>query len=511
MDGVPPSSPTSETPVPRVLIADSSPAVAQMLAGHCTIVAAQDAGRALARLDDAGPFALVVVCEPLVGGEARELLATVQSRTPETVGILLTSTPDVAAAVEALQGGSALRYLVRPIDERALRDAVEDGLREHRRRVRERELAGGALAAQGTLWDFNAALTQRLREQTQGLQRLNRFLCDLNSAESLDEIATLAAEATSAILDHRPARIELGGNLGSISAHASSGGELSPERHVEEVVTTTGTFGMLVADLLANGRRGLSASQLEGMRAIASATAVACHNVLRRVERDEAQQATIMALARLAEQRDNETGKHLERVSMYCRLIAEGLREDESEYASISDAWIQDLVRSAPLHDIGKVGIPDAILLKPGKLTPEEWAIMKRHTEIGAQTLRDVIRVNHEQSFLQMSLDIAWCHHEKWDGSGYPRGIVGESIPLAARILALADVYDALTTSRPYKLPWTHEEALAWLREGAGTHFDPRIVDTFVAREAQADFIRARLADTPEDLVGWMRAIARAG
>jgi putative two-component system response regulator len=268
---------------------------------------------------------------------------------------------------------------------------------------------------------------------------------------------------------------------------------------------------VLLVDMGAEGRRGFSGAQLEALRAIASATAVACFNVLRRVERDEAQQATIVALARLAEQRDNETGKHLERVSQYCRLIAEGLREDGHFRESITDAWIDDLARSAPLHDIGKVGIPDAILLKPAKLTPEEWTIMKRHTEIGAATLREVIREDREQDFLRMSLEIAWCHHEKWDGSGYPRGLAGDDIPLSARIVAIADVYDALTTVRPYKDAWSHERAVEWIRQGAGTHFDPRAAQSFLARNARADFIRARLADTPADLVGWMRAMARAG
>jgi putative two-component system response regulator len=157
-------------------------------------------------------------------------------------------------------------------------------------------------------------------------------------------------------------------------------------------------------------------------------------------------------------------------------------------------------VRSAPLHDIGKVGIPDAILLKPGKLDPAEWAIMQTHAEIGAECLRGVMKEGRFQGFLQMSLDIAWCHHERWDGSGYPRKLAGTDIPLSARILALADVYDALTTVRPYKEAWTHERAIEWLASVAGSHLDPDVVRAFLGRAADADAIRARLADAVDDL-----------
>ena len=151
------------------------------------------------------------------------------------------------------------------------------------------------------------------------------------------------------------------------------------------------------------------------------------------------------------------------------------------------------------MHDIGKVGIPDAILLKPGKLSADEWEVMKTHAQIGADCLSSVIDVHRPQSSLQMSLDIAWCHHEKWDGSGYPRGLRGEQIPLSARILALADVYDALTTVRPYKQAWTHQRAISWLSQVGGTHLDPRVVKAFLTRADRADAIRARLADRAED------------
>jgi hypothetical protein len=176
---------------------------------------------------------------------------------------------------------------------------------------------------------------------------------------------------------------------------------------------------------------------------------VAVRHELSRRELDRAQHATILALARLAERRDMETGQHLERVSAYSRLVAEGLRTMGRHLDSITDRFIEDLACSSPLHDIGKVGIPDSILLKPGRLTPEEWLIMKTHAEIGGSTIDGVIREFGSPGYLRMGSEIAWSHHEKWDGSGYPKGLHGDDIPLSARIVAIADVYDALTTLRP--------------------------------------------------------------
>jgi putative two-component system response regulator len=153
------------------------------------------------------------------------------------------------------------------------------------------------------------------------------------------------------------------------------------------------------------------------------------------------------------------------------------------------------MVRSSPLHDIGKVGTPDHILLKPGRLTPEEFEVMKRHSVIGGDAIRDLIAQGRTQPFLQMGMEIAYHHHEKYDGSGYPAGLAGQDIPLPARIMALADVYDALTSRRPYKDPMPHERAAAIIREGRGYHFDPDVVDAFDAREAAFQQMALTLKD----------------
>lgn len=188
--------------------------------------------------------------------------------------------------------------------------------------------------------------------------------------------------------------------------------------------------------------------------------------------------AAVEGLAKLAESRDPETGDHLVRMSLYSAILAEDLGRDGPYRAQISPAYVRDVFRFAPMHDIGKVGIGDDILLKPGRLTPEERAVMEQHPVIGGQVLRrseeQMRALGH--SIFQVGIEIAECHHEKFDGSGYPKGLRGEEIPLSARIIAVADVFDALTSKRPYKEAWPVEKALGVIREEAGRHFDPAVV-----------------------------------
>nr|WP_315225144.1 HD domain-containing phosphohydrolase [uncultured Albidiferax sp.] len=191
---------------------------------------------------------------------------------------------------------------------------------------------------------------------------------------------------------------------------------------------------------------------------------------------------TIACISRIAEHRDPETGLHTQRMAHYSRLIAQHLGLPADAQQLLFDA--------APLHDVGKVGIPDSILLKPGRLTPDEFETMKTHSSIGHQALV----VGHSQ-LMQMAATIAISHHEKFDGSGYPAGLVGEAIPLAGRIVAVADVFDALTSARPYKPAWPVERALQLLRDGAGSHFDPACVQAFMAQLDAVLATKARLDD----------------
>lgn len=198
----------------------------------------------------------------------------------------------------------------------------------------------------------------------------------------------------------------------------------------------------------------------------------------------ETRYEVIRRLGRAAEFKDNETGMHVVRMSHFARLIAERL--------GAAPEWVELVFNAAPMHDIGKIGIPDRVLLKPGKLDAEEWAIMQQHPVIGADILGD-----HGSSLLQMARAIALHHHEKWDGTGYPAGLAGTAIPLEARIVAIADVFDAVTSERPYKRAWAIGDAVKLIQDGAGTHFDPDLVPIFEAVLPEILQIRDRYADDP--------------
>ena len=181
---------------------------------------------------------------------------------------------------------------------------------------------------------------------------------------------------------------------------------------------------------------------------------------------------TVYRLSRAAEYRDDDVGAHIERMSHYSTAIARAMNLEED--------FIENILWAAPMHDVGKIGIPDSILRKPGKLDADEWEIMKEHTTIGSEILKD-----STTDFIRLADDIALSHHEKWDGSGYPRGLKGTEIPLAGRIVALADVFDALTSARPYKEAFPLEKAMAIIREDTGSHFDPDIVEAFFSVEKE--------------------------
>ncbi len=202
-------------------------------------------------------------------------------------------------------------------------------------------------------------------------------------------------------------------------------------------------------------------------------------------ELQRTQDAAILSLASLAETRDLETGGHILRTQGYVRALAQELAA-RGVYADYLDAdTIELLYKCAPLHDVGKVGVPDAILLKPAKLDAEEWAVMQTHTTLGRDALMGAARILGETSFMSLAAEIAYSHHEKWDGSGYPQGLSGEEIPLSGRLMALADVYDALICRRVYKGAFSHAKARGIITEGRGSHFDPALVEAFLHLEGE--------------------------
>ena len=214
------------------------------------------------------------------------------------------------------------------------------------------------------------------------------------------------------------------------------------------------------------------------------------------------QDATILTMASLAETRDNETGQHIRRTQHYVRLLANKLQGHPRFSAYLSDQQIDLLFKSAPLHDIGKVGIPDRILLKPGRLDVDEMEIMKTHTTLGRDTIEAAeAQLGRSVPFLECAKQIAYCHQEKWDGSGYPQGLAGDDIPIAARLMALADVYDALISRRVYKPAFSHEKARDIIVQGRGVHLDPDIVDAFVAMDGDFQVIAMTYADPDEPLL----------
>ncbi|QDX80108.1 two-component system response regulator [Denitratisoma sp. DHT3] len=199
-------------------------------------------------------------------------------------------------------------------------------------------------------------------------------------------------------------------------------------------------------------------------------------------ELEQTRLEVIRRLGRAAEYRDNETGLHTIRMSNYSALLA--------RVVGLSGSDCELILNASPMHDLGKIGIPDGILLKPGKLDAAEWITMKTHPLIGAEILS-----GHETELMRVAHAIALNHHEKWDGSGYPAGLKGEEIPLVARIVAVADVFDALTTARPYKSAWSVEDALEYIREQSGHHFEPRLVDAFLSLLPEVLDIRRRYAE----------------
>ncbi len=197
---------------------------------------------------------------------------------------------------------------------------------------------------------------------------------------------------------------------------------------------------------------------------------------------DQLREATLQVMISFAEFRDEATGHHVRRTQEYVRTLAQWLHEEGFDPELLNPADIDHIARSAPLHDLGKVATPDHILLKPGRHTPDEQTVMRQHALHGWEMLRRAAdRMADDAHYLKHAMDIARAHHEKWDGSGYPDGLAGEQIPLSARLMAVADVYDALISARPYKPPMTHEQALQIIRDGSGAHFDPRVVDALEA------------------------------
>lgn len=532
----------------KILFVDDEPnllaGVQRQLRRHFKVLTAESGREGLELLEQQGPVAVVVADFNMPEMNGVAFLHAVHERSPDTVAVMLTGWTDLSVAVAALHEGHVFRFLNKPCPTELLHQTLEDCLEQYRLTVSERMLTAELNhanielnRANEELRLLNQELEHRVAARTATIRRLHQFVSSLNALDSLDEIGELVVSTTVEMLQSRRvslmlpdasgeylriaaargmdpeiirrARIPIGSSIaGRVFASSTSivvndASELAqhPDRYdsaqfasvplaLVSVAAPGGPVGVLnVCEPLE--RAVYDPERLASLRAIAEAAAIAISNQLHRQERDHARDTIILTLARLTEHRDFETGAHLERVQVYCRLLAEALAETPKHAPVVTKTFIDSLVRSAPLHDIGKVGVPDRILLKPGKLSPEEFAEMTQHSEIGCATLREAGLQGRRHPFLQMAVEVARHHHEKFDGTGYPDGLAGEAIPLSARIVALADVYDALTSKRIYKPAIPHEQAATIIRQESGTHFDPDVVEAFVRRSEEFGRIAA--------------------
>lgn len=437
--------------------------------------------------------------------------------------IILTASAKTADLLVAFEAG-AQEYVRKPFE---LTEMLARLRTVHRLVLARRELD-----------TLNRRLEYEVQVKSRRLQVLYDYMRDLNRADSQDQILDLVVRAVGDVCGARRISIMLMDGKGEhlvcrravgIDPSVASAIRIAPNEGISGQVfrtgrtlaastvgpgtsdrgydaeafvstpleTPAGVLGVVNATDKPDGE-ALLREEVECIRSIADAAAIALDNVRRRDQLSQSVRVLLKTVGHLAEYRDEETTLHLERVARMTGILARQLARSGPYVKEIHEEAISMLVQAAPLHDIGKVGIPDEILTKPGRLTDEEFRIMKSHTDIGRRVLSMPLDEAHPVPLLKMCIDIAYCHHERYDGRGYPRRIVGEAIPLSARIVALVDAYDAITSRRRYKAERSHEEAVEIIRAERGAHFDPHIVDAFLACHAEFDGVRARYADAVE-------------
>ncbi len=460
---------------PRVLLVDDEPLVlssyARTLRGLPAEIITADGPEAGLAVLAAQPIDVVIADfrMPVMNGDA--FLERVRERWPDTVRMLNTAYADIRVVEEVVRRGAIFRFLTKPCDAEKLRAAVSEAAAESARiaaskqRSQQRELD---LSSFREL--FQSSLDPMMIAELSGrLLEVNRAFVEANGAnraEALRVRPTLTA---------------------TWSAHERWG-------EIQQILLRSGHWSAEVHHQLEERHALLSISVIRDADGLPYALAGIEKDVTARHKLEEqsraAQYEVILALAKLAEYRDPETGAHLERFRRYSEALTRELAKNPRYLTLIDEEYVEAIFASSPLHDIGKVGIPDEVLLKPGKLTAKEFEVMQMHSTIGGEVLLGAGRTLSAKNWLTMARTIALEHHEKFDGSGYPRGIKGEEIDLSARITALADAYDAITSKRVYKPALPHAEARRRILESEGTHFDPDVVAAFLACEQE--FIRIR-------------------
>ncbi len=447
---------------------------------------------------DREAYDLVITDVHFPNGTARDLFEFARKHHPEVAFMFMTGNPDLDLAIELLRAGG-YDYIVKPFGLNDLLNKVQSVLEKVEQRRRQRHLVD----------DLRGLLERRLSElriyqdifesTEEGLLILDTRGHIVKANRGFERLSGLDEQA----LSHR--------SLEDLCPHLFPD---LPLDQVRETLEKTGRWSGEQTALRRDGQPWISSVSMFPIRddqgkLFAYGAFVKDVTSQRSVERalihslertTLAQEAIIFGLARLAEYRDKDTGLHLERIRNYCKILAEALAEHPRFRRKVDEQFIKTLYSTAPLHDIGKVGIPDYILLKPGKLTKLEYEIMKTHTIIGYQTLASIKKQYGEMEFLNMGIEITYYHHEKYDGSGYPVGLKGEAIPLSAQILAVADVYDALTSRRIYKEAYSHQVTLDMMRQERGRHFSPDLLDLFLNIADKFQAISRRYSESfPEE------------
>ena len=462
---------------------------------------------------------------PRMDGVAATAALKADGNTASIPIIMLTARSTTNDVIRGLDAG-AQEYLAKPFD-----------MSELLARVRS---VHNLAAAHRNLDKLNQSLEEQVDLKTKRLQLLYDFVRNLNKANDRDIILERTVEAVGQLTQAKRISILIkdthgenliceravgiapeivsqisirpvegiagqvfrsGKTLSAMAISSSTSGEqeesepfLSTPLVSTSLQSEDGVLGVLNITEIPE-RSAFSKEEVECVQSIADAAAIALNNVQRRARLEESVKVLLRTVGHLAEYRDEETTRHLERVSIMSGILGEAMLREGVYTDQVNRRFIDMIIQAAPMHDIGKVGIPDEILTKPGSLTEQEFEIMKTHTVIGQRVLSKAFDPMHPMPLLSMCIDIAYCHHERFDGSGYPRGLQAMAIPLAARIIAIVDAYDAITSHRRYSKARKHEDAVEIIKGDAGKHFDPEIVRAFVSCHDQFERISQRFGE----------------